>query len=282
MVMGVGLLILGILLMAVLISHPGSSPASSNSAAIESPAATDTSAIERPQEISVSAPKLWVDYNANEVAADNIYKGKRLIVQGQVMSIKKNFIDQVYVSLTTLNEFESVHANIKEEYKSEAAMLHIGQIITVECEGGGMIVGSPILKECSMQPNVPPVQSLPQSEPQPQVLPISSTSTPVAPPSTVDLTTQPKETTMPVLIQQAPAEYSEEARRNRLQGAVQVVLLVDENGIPQNITVVRSLGMGLDESAVEAVKQYKFKPAIDQTGKPIPAQISVNVQFHLY
>jgi len=59
-------------------------------------------------------------------------------------------------------------------------------------------------------------------------------------------------------------------------------LLVDENGNPQNVTVVRSLGMGLDESAREAVKHYKFKPAVDQrTGKAVPAMMKIGLQFRL-
>ena len=62
-----------------------------------------------------------------------------------------------------------------------------------------------------------------------------------------------------------------------------VSLIVDANGNPQNVHVVRSLGMGLDEKALEAVRQYKFKPAMDQTThKPVPVPINVEVRFRLY
>jgi TonB family protein len=255
-----------------------------------------SNATEAQQAISVSAPKLWEDYHANEVAADNQYKGKRLIVQGMVTSINKDFADTVYVLLSTFNEFESVHADLSSEYQQEAATLQIGQILTVECEGGGMVIGSPVLRNCSILPNSPAPQSsrepegqtepesqaqpVPQAEPGPEAVSSQATSTPSnrdEPPHTASNTV-----TLPVLIYQAPVEYPTEARSMKVQGTVQVVLLVDENGNPQNVTAVRHSGMGLDEAAVEAVKHYTFKPAVDQrTGQNVPAQISVNVQFHL-
>ena len=103
--------------------------------------------------------------------------------------------------------------------------------------------------------------------------PISSNQTPTT------ATTENSEIWQPVLIYQAPVHHPPEARTQRIQGSVQIVLLVDERGNPQNITVTRSLGGGLDEAVVEAVKRYRFKPAEDrQTGKSLPAQISINVQ----
>jgi len=62
-----------------------------------------------------------------------------------------------------------------------------------------------------------------------------------------------------------------------------ISLIVDAQGNPQNIHVSRSLGMGLDEKAVEAVRQYKFKPAIEaKSGHAVPVPISVEVRFRLY
>jgi periplasmic protein TonB len=87
----------------------------------------------------------------------------------------------------------------------------------------------------------------------------------------------------PKAIFQPEAEFSDEARRAKYEGTVVVSLVVDAQGNPQNVHVSRSLGMGLDEKAVEAVRQYKFKPAIEQkTGKPVPVPISVEVRFRLY
>jgi TonB family protein len=79
------------------------------------------------------------------------------------------------------------------------------------------------------------------------------------------------------------AEFSDEARRAKYEGTVVVELIVDANGNPQNVHTVRTLGMGLDEKAIEAVQKYKFKPAVDQkTGKPVPVLVSVEVRFRLY
>ena len=85
----------------------------------------------------------------------------------------------------------------------------------------------------------------------------------------------------PAAIFQPEAEFSDEARRAKYEGTVVVTLIVDANGNPQNVHVSRTLGMGLDEKAVEAVQKYKFKPAVDQkTGKPVPVMVSVEVRFN--
>jgi periplasmic protein TonB len=55
---------------------------------------------------------------------------------------------------------------------------------------------------------------------------------------------------------------------------------VDEKGKPLYVRVIRGIGMGLDENAVEAVKQYKFKPATEN-GKPIRVSINIAVNFAL-
>ena len=86
----------------------------------------------------------------------------------------------------------------------------------------------------------------------------------------------------PKVIYSVDAEFSDEARRAKYEGAVLISLIVDAQGNPQNVRVVRSVGMGLDEKAMEAVRQYKFKPAQDQKGKSVPVQISFLVNFRLY
>jgi len=76
-------------------------------------------------------------------------------------------------------------------------------------------------------------------------------------------------------------EHSEEARKAKYQGTVVLWLVVDASGRPQQIRVQRALGMGLDEKAIEAVKQWKFDPA-RKDGQAVPVMINVEVNFRLY
>jgi protein TonB len=76
-------------------------------------------------------------------------------------------------------------------------------------------------------------------------------------------------------------EYSEEARKAKYQGTVVLWLVVDQNGGPRDVKVARSLGMGLDQKAIEAVRRWKFEPAM-KDGKPVAVQINVEVNFRLY
>ncbi len=76
-------------------------------------------------------------------------------------------------------------------------------------------------------------------------------------------------------------EYSEEARKAKYQGTVVLWMVVGADGRPQQVRVQRSLGMGLDEKAIEAVRQWKFEPA-KLNGQAVPVQINVEVNFRLY
>lgn len=76
-------------------------------------------------------------------------------------------------------------------------------------------------------------------------------------------------------------EYSEEARKVKQQGTVILSLVVDQQGRARDIRLVRSLGMGLDEKAVEAVKKWKFSPGM-KDGIPVAMQVNVEVNFRLY
>jgi protein TonB len=85
----------------------------------------------------------------------------------------------------------------------------------------------------------------------------------------------------PVLIHSVEPEFSEDARKHKFSGNVQVYLWVDELGNPSHIRVVRGVGMGLDEKAVEAVRQYKFKPAM-KDGKPVKVDMYIDVDFRIF
>ncbi|MGA2370151.1 MAG: energy transducer TonB [Candidatus Korobacteraceae bacterium] len=85
----------------------------------------------------------------------------------------------------------------------------------------------------------------------------------------------------PKVTQSPEPEYPEEARRAGYQGTVTLRLIVDAQGKPQKIKVQRSLGMGLDEQAVEAVKQWRFEPA-KKDGVAVALKITMEINFHLY
>ncbi len=76
-------------------------------------------------------------------------------------------------------------------------------------------------------------------------------------------------------------EYSDEARKAKYQGRVVLSIIVDPSGRPKNIYVARSLGMGLDEKAIEAVQKWKFSPGL-KDGYPVAVQVNVEVNFRLY
>ena len=87
--------------------------------------------------------------------------------------------------------------------------------------------------------------------------------------------------TAPVLVHAVDAEFSKKAKDAKYQGVSVVSLVVDAHGMPQHVHTVRKLGMGLDEKAIEAVRQYKFEPAM-RKGKPVAVAITIEVNFKLY
>jgi TonB family protein len=84
----------------------------------------------------------------------------------------------------------------------------------------------------------------------------------------------------PKLLHSEDPEYTDEARRARHQGSVLLAIDVDVNGRVANVRVIRSLGLGLDEKAIEAVQKWKFRPAM-AGGRPVTAPAQVQVTFHL-
>ena len=76
-------------------------------------------------------------------------------------------------------------------------------------------------------------------------------------------------------------EFSEEARKAKYQGICTLSLIVGVDGRPTDIQVVGALGMGLDEKAIEAVRNWRFEPAM-KDGHPVRVPIQIQVDFHLY
>jgi TonB family protein len=87
--------------------------------------------------------------------------------------------------------------------------------------------------------------------------------------------------TAPRAIFSPEPEFSEEARKAKYQGVCTLMIVVDTDGKPINLRVVNSLGMGLDEKALETVKTWRFEPGM-KDGHPVKVEIAVEVDFHLY
>jgi TonB family protein len=85
----------------------------------------------------------------------------------------------------------------------------------------------------------------------------------------------------PKVIYRVEPEFSEEARKNKWQGLVLLHVIIGTDGKAHDITVSRSLGMGLDEKAIEAVKQWRFEPG-HKDGQPVNVEVSFEVSFRLY
>jgi len=84
----------------------------------------------------------------------------------------------------------------------------------------------------------------------------------------------------PQVLYKVDPEYSEEARKAKYSGTVVLQLVVDASGKAQQIKVVRSLGLGLDEKAIEAVTKWKFRPGV-KNGQPVAVMATIEVNFRL-
>ncbi len=78
------------------------------------------------------------------------------------------------------------------------------------------------------------------------------------------------------------AQYSDEAVKAKYQGTVLLVAVITADGKATDIHVVKGLGLGLDEKAIEAVRTWRFRPAAGPDGRPAPVRQTIEVTFHLY
>jgi protein TonB len=85
----------------------------------------------------------------------------------------------------------------------------------------------------------------------------------------------------PRVISDPDPEYSEEARQAKYQGTVVLWVVIGADGKPRDVRVQRALGMGLDEKAIEAVRNWRFHPAM-KDGQPVAVQVNIEVNFRLY
>lgn len=89
---------------------------------------------------------------------------------------------------------------------------------------------------------------------------------------------KPSDPTQAVVLHKTDAKLTLEAEKDRVQGTLQLRMVIDAQGVPQRIAIVRPLGYGLDERAVEAVAKWRFTPAMQQD-QPLPSALLLNYQF---
>jgi TonB family protein len=87
-------------------------------------------------------------------------------------------------------------------------------------------------------------------------------------------------TTPPSVISKVDPEYSEEARKAKYSGSVMLSIVVNTDGKAEDIKVVKSLGMGLDQKAIEAVQKWRFNPGKNK-GVPVKVRAQIEVNFRL-
>ena len=85
----------------------------------------------------------------------------------------------------------------------------------------------------------------------------------------------------PRVLYRLEPEYSDEARKLRVQGTVTIAAVIDAQGRPQGLRVIQRLGVGLDEKAVEAVRKWRFQPAMKDS-RPVAVLVNIEVSFRLY
>src|ERR1051325_3521126 len=88
--------------------------------------------------------------------------------------------------------------------------------------------------------------------------------------------------TLPVVVKEVKPDYTDEAKAERIQGEVWLKTIVNADGDVGDVQVSRSLDkeFGLDNEAVKAAKQWKFKPGT-KDGKPVAVQVTIQLTFTL-
>ena len=99
-------------------------------------------------DVTITAMQLWKDYDANEVAADNKYKGKWLLVSGEVDSVTKDFSGWPYIILKSPNLIMRTPVRFSSDQTTFAAGLQKGQTVSTLCRCRGQSMGSPDLVDC--------------------------------------------------------------------------------------------------------------------------------------
>jgi hypothetical protein len=99
---------------------------------------------------TVGSIRLFQDYDANEVAADNRYKGKTIRVTGRVFAVEKNLMDAAVLGLSSGNVIFQTMATLTPDATPRAAVLAKGDTVVVECTGAGRMMRMPLLERCDL------------------------------------------------------------------------------------------------------------------------------------
>jgi TonB family protein len=246
-------------------------------------------------------------YAENPVNADLLYKGKDLTVEGVITAISSNSAGRgarergevgsaAFASLSDVKKrfggraaLEGVvsarnvtiwHCSFDASRVEELAQLRRNDVVILE----GQLESYPSFRHCRVvTKEVAPPEEVP---PQKEAVHDSSTGGKDCQVETKGAPL-PEEFHMgggvspPKAVFAPDPEYAEEARKAKLQGKCVLRLVVGTDGCAHDVRVSHTLGLGLDEKAIEAVKTWKFEPAM-QDGKPVAVQINVEVTFRLY
>ncbi len=90
-----------------------------------------------------------------------------------------------------------------------------------------------------------------------------------------------EDTSPPKVLHRVEPRYTREARANGIQGTVLVEVAIDKEGKPENMSVLSPIGFGLDSRAMDAVRQWTFRPALSE-GKPVRGVTTVQVKFRIF
>jgi hypothetical protein len=130
-------------------STPATAPSTSSSTAPSG----DSTPTPKVQLLQVTAREYQADFDANEVAADDKYKDKKLLMSGKVKSIEKDFSGEAYLTLVAggegLASFTGVQAHLKDEAVQQASRLGKGQSVTLVCDPATRVMAIAGVKNCS-------------------------------------------------------------------------------------------------------------------------------------
>jgi TonB family protein len=184
-----------------------------------------------------------------------------------------SILDPYALTVASVDRFQPGTLNGKPVIVAETLQIKIDTCIVISKDAEGKTLASLLVKSA-------PRQKLkkPKNPPQEVVFaPLKDTSS-----------EQPRKATRPdyfggarsapVLLYSVPASYTPKRPGAEIVGACKISLVVDAHGMPQNLHVLKSLDPAMDRSALDAVKLYRFFPAIEDE-EPVPAAIVVDVTF---